>query len=110
MPHLRMAFLTLVFSCCVIFSAASFAQAPSLMGDVDLTRPQDYVLKRVSSYDRSGGNADYRKIAPGATLTVLGGHASFAANDGAQLIPGEVSAEGVLSSQTANVSSSFESS
>jgi hypothetical protein len=29
------------------------------------------VLKRVSSYDRSGGNADYRKIEPGQTLTVL---------------------------------------
>ena len=36
-----------------------------------MTRPQDYVLKRVSSYDRSGGNADYRKIEPGQTLTVL---------------------------------------
>src|SRR5437016_852134 len=38
---------------------------------VDLTQPQDYVLKRVSSYDRSGGNADYREIAAGATLTVM---------------------------------------
>jgi hypothetical protein len=38
---------------------------------VDLTQPQDYVLKRVSSFDRSGGNADYRQIAPGQTLTVL---------------------------------------
>jgi hypothetical protein len=38
---------------------------------IDLTQPQDYVLKRVSSFDRSGGNADYRKIAPGQTLTVL---------------------------------------
>src|SRR5215469_3267786 len=37
---------------------------------IDLTQPQDYVLKRVSSYDRSGGNADYRPIAPGQTLTV----------------------------------------
>ncbi len=37
----------------------------------DLTQPQDYTLKRVSSYDRSGGNADYRKIEPGATLTIL---------------------------------------
>src|SRR5262249_20231354 len=37
----------------------------------DLTQPQDYTLKRVSSYDLSGGNADYRSIAPGATLTVL---------------------------------------
>jgi hypothetical protein len=38
---------------------------------VDLTRPQDYVLKRVSSFDRSGGNADYRQIPPGQTLTIL---------------------------------------
>jgi hypothetical protein len=37
----------------------------------DLTRPQDYILKRVSSYDRTGGNEDYRQIEPGATLTVL---------------------------------------
>ncbi len=36
-----------------------------------LTEPQDYVLKRASSYDRSGGNADYRRIAPGDTLTLM---------------------------------------
>ena len=36
-----------------------------------LPEPRDYVLKRISSYDRSGGNADYRPIDPGATLTVL---------------------------------------
>jgi len=36
-----------------------------------LPEPRDYVLKRVSSYDRSGGNADFRTIEPGATLTVL---------------------------------------
>jgi len=36
-----------------------------------LTTPHDYVLKRVSSYDRSGGNDDYRPLAPGATLTLL---------------------------------------
>ena len=36
-----------------------------------LAEPRDYVQKRVSSYDRSGGNADYRTIAPGDTLTVL---------------------------------------
>ncbi len=45
--------------------------AQTATGNVDLTQPQDYVLKRVSSFDRSGGNADYRKIAPGQTLTVL---------------------------------------
>lgn len=36
-----------------------------------LPEPHDYVLKRVSSYDRSGGNADMRRVAPGETLTVF---------------------------------------
>jgi len=36
-----------------------------------LTRPHNYVLKRISSYDRTGGNADYRPLLPGATLTLL---------------------------------------
>ncbi len=36
-----------------------------------LIEPHDYVQKRVSSYDRTGGNADYRVVAPGETLTVL---------------------------------------
>jgi hypothetical protein len=31
-----------------------------------LPEPHDYVLKRVSSYDRTGANADFRRIAPGA--------------------------------------------
>ena len=37
----------------------------------DLPKAKNYVLKRASSYDRSGANADYRTIAPGETLTVL---------------------------------------
>lgn len=37
----------------------------------DLPQAKDYVQKRVSSYDRSGGNADFRTIAPGETLTLL---------------------------------------
>jgi hypothetical protein len=36
-----------------------------------LTRPHDYTPHRSSSYDRSGGNADARPIAPAATLTLL---------------------------------------
>src|SRR5215475_2715028 len=51
-------------------SSPLVAQAPRDYR-IDLTQPQDYTLKRVSSYDRSGGNADYRSIDPGATLTVL---------------------------------------
>jgi Protein of unknown function (DUF2961) len=38
-----------------------------------LVEPHDYVQKRVSSYDRSGGNEDFRTIAPGETLTILDG-------------------------------------
>ncbi|MGH7995575.1 MAG: glycoside hydrolase family 172 protein [Opitutaceae bacterium] len=36
-----------------------------------LTQPHDYVAKRSSSYDPTGGNIDYRRIAPGATLVLL---------------------------------------
>ena len=36
-----------------------------------ITQAHDYVQKRSSSYDRSGGNADYRPLAPSETLTVL---------------------------------------
>ena len=48
----------------------NYAQSagPSLS---DLTRPHDYVQKRVSSYDRTGGNEDYRALGPGETLTLL---------------------------------------
>jgi hypothetical protein len=37
----------------------------------DITQPQNYALKRVSSYERTGANADYRKMATGETLTVF---------------------------------------
>jgi hypothetical protein len=47
------------------------AQEPTSVALSDLTRPHDYVLKRSSSYDRTGGNADYRELAPGGTLTLL---------------------------------------
>jgi len=36
-----------------------------------LPAARDYVQKRSSSYDRSGGNADSRVIAPGQTLTLV---------------------------------------
>src|SRR5215469_5681624 len=47
------------------------AQEPASVTLSDLTRPHDYVLKRSSSYDRTGGNEDYRELAPGGTLTLL---------------------------------------
>ncbi|HYL64588.1 MAG TPA: glycoside hydrolase family 172 protein [Candidatus Methylomirabilis sp.] len=36
-----------------------------------LAKPHDYVLKRVSSYDRTGGNDDYRPLPAGESLTLL---------------------------------------
>lgn len=54
----------------------SFLTVPLLSQDTtiwlsNLPEPKDYVQHRASSYDRSGGNADFRTIAPGETLTVL---------------------------------------
>jgi hypothetical protein len=47
-----------------------FSQDPSAsLGSLPLAK--DYVQKRSSSYDRSGGNGDARAIAPGETLTLL---------------------------------------
>jgi hypothetical protein len=48
----------------------AFAQTASDLLS-ELTRPHDYTLKRVSSYDRTGGNDDYRPLAAGETLTLL---------------------------------------
>jgi len=50
----------------------SVAEAQDLTHwQTNLTQPQSYVLKRASSADPTGGNADFRSIEPGATLTVL---------------------------------------
>jgi len=47
-----------------------FAQDPSAWLS-SLPQAKDYVQRRASSYDRSGGNGDARAIAPGETLTLL---------------------------------------
>jgi hypothetical protein len=63
--------LKFIFAAVLCFlPQAVFAQS-QFSPKVDLTQPQEYVLKRVSSYDRSGGNADFREIAPGETLTLM---------------------------------------
>ena len=54
----------------LLLSPSAFGQSPSdWLGD--LPRPKDYTLKRISSYDRTGANADARPIDPGQTLTLL---------------------------------------
>jgi len=54
----------------LFLTVAASGQAPANLLS-ELTRPHDYVLKRVSSYDRTGGNDDYRPLAPGESLTLL---------------------------------------
>jgi len=67
MHSLRPTFISLLILLAVLPSSS----AQTATTQIDLTQPQDYVLKRVSSFDRSGGNADYRQIPAGQTLTVL---------------------------------------
>lgn len=55
---------------CVCTGATLVAQSPADMLSA-LTRPHDYVLKRISSADPTGANDDSRQIAPGDTLTVV---------------------------------------
>ena len=59
--------LLLLVSC-----AAVYGQSQAWLGG--LAEPRDYIQKRVSSYDHSGGNRDYKTIAPGDTLTILDEH------------------------------------
>ncbi|HEY1462157.1 MAG TPA: glycoside hydrolase family 172 protein [Terriglobales bacterium] len=60
-------FLSLLF---LLISGICFAQT-GIGSLADLTKPHDYVQKRISSYDRSGGNGDARSIAAGDTLTLF---------------------------------------
>jgi Protein of unknown function (DUF2961) len=60
--------LVLLCLCCAtLFSSA---QDPTTWL-ATLPQAKDYVQRRASSYDRSGGNADARTIAPGETLTLM---------------------------------------
>ncbi len=68
MKHL----LSCVILWLVMASAPASARAQdSALGQANLTQKQDYVLKRVSSADPTGGNADFRPIDAGGTLTIL---------------------------------------
>ena len=68
MKHL----LSCVILWLVVASApASVCAQDSALWQANLTQKQDYVLKRVSSADATGGNADFRPIDAGGTLTIL---------------------------------------
>ena len=53
----------------VLASSLTYGQMSSWQPD--LTVQQNYTLRRVSSADITGGNADYRSIEPGRTMTVM---------------------------------------
>jgi hypothetical protein len=53
-----------------LVSIPLFSQDPSTWL-ATLPQTKDYVQHRASSYDRSGGNDDFRTLAPGETLTLL---------------------------------------
>ncbi len=61
-------YLLLIFF--TLFSFPALAQDPSTQLS-SLPQAKDYVQHRASSYDRSGGNADARQIAPGEALLLL---------------------------------------
>ena len=54
----------------LLFTLPVFAQDAGVWL-ASLPQAKDYQMRRASSYDRSGANADYRRIAPGETLTLL---------------------------------------
>lgn len=62
--------LLLLGICLIVASQPVLGQTSSDLLS-ELTRPHDYILKRVSSYDRTGGNDDYRPLGAGETLTLL---------------------------------------
>jgi hypothetical protein len=60
--------LTWLMTCASVSAQSDGGQSAQLSG---LISPHNYVQKRASSYDRTGGNDDFRKIAPGDALTIL---------------------------------------
>ena len=56
---------------CVLMAASIVARSQALPSQPPLTQQQTYTLIRVSSSDPTGRNADARRVAPGATYTVL---------------------------------------
>jgi hypothetical protein len=56
----------------LIITAAISANAQNWGAELSkVAQAQNYRLRRSSSYDRTGGNADARQVAPGDTMTVL---------------------------------------
>lgn len=65
---LLISFLICLTMCTGVLAQSDAGQNTSLLS---LITPHDYVQKRASSYDRTGGNEDFYKIASGNTITLL---------------------------------------
>jgi Protein of unknown function (DUF2961) len=64
--------MRIVIAVCCFLGISCLAVAQSGVDRLaGLSGPHDYVLKRSSSYDRTGGNADARPVTAGETITVL---------------------------------------
>jgi hypothetical protein len=64
-----LAYLLIGAATCASISAQTGGGPNAVLSD--LISPHNYIQKRGSSYDRSGGNDDFVKIAPGNTITLL---------------------------------------
>lgn len=60
--------LGVLFVCGCLWAQPGSDRSAQLSG---LVSPHDYVQKRASSYDRTGGNDDFVKITPGQTINLL---------------------------------------
>jgi hypothetical protein len=65
--------VVLLMMCMHLACASLLAQSDRAQGAPlsSLIRPHHYVQKRASSYDRTGGNNDFYKLAAGSTITLL---------------------------------------
>jgi Protein of unknown function (DUF2961) len=61
--------IALILASCFPCLAQCGAETESMLSG--LTKPHDYIQKRISSYDRTGGNNDARPLPAGETLTLL---------------------------------------
>ncbi|HJU09248.1 MAG TPA: DUF2961 domain-containing protein, partial [Candidatus Binataceae bacterium] len=70
---MRNLFAAGVLALTCLLSTYSGAQAPEpgIASLTTLPSPHNYRLRRSSSYDRSGGNADFRVVPAGQAITVL---------------------------------------
>ncbi len=69
----KVLWLRIIIIAIMLTGASLWAQSDSGQSAMlsSLVSPHDYIQKRASSYDRTGGNDDFYKIPAGATITLL---------------------------------------